>query len=135
DMRRAPVRLVESLNVAVRRCWPLIGLALAGLLNLAGLIVVIVPGLILSTLWFVVLPACIVEQLGAWTSLRRSRELTRGHRWKVLGLTVLLLVPSFVGSAVVSWATAAPCAVGGCVCQVVWSGSGTGVTAAMTFGT
>jgi len=130
DMRRGPVRLVESLNVVLRGFWPLIGLALAGLLTLVGLMLMIVPGLILSTLWFVVLPACIVEQRGPWASLRRSRELTRGHRWKVLRLTVLLMISTFGGSSVVeSWVTAATSPIVGGVGEVMWTGIWTAFTA------
>jgi len=132
DMRHAPVRLVESLNMVLRRFWPLLGLALAGLLSVVGLLFLIVPGLILSTLWFVVLPACMVEQLGAWTSLRRSRELTRGHRWKVLGLTVLLMIATSSGSAVESWVTAATSPIVGTAGELIWSGIWTAFTATTT---
>ena len=133
DMRRGPVRLVESLNVVLRRFWPLIGLALAGLLTLVGLMLLIVPGLILSTLWFVGLPACIVERLGPWTSLRRSWELTKGHRWKVFGLTVLLMIATFGGSSVVeSWVTAATSAIVGRAGEVMWTGIWTAFTATTT---
>jgi hypothetical protein len=132
DMRRGPVRLVESLNVVLRRFWPLIGLAFAGLLTLVGLMLVIVPGLILSTLWFVGVPACIIEQLGAWTSLRRSLELTRGHRWKVFGLTALLIIGTFSSSVVESWVTAATSHVVGVVGELMWTGIWTAFTAIAT---
>lgn len=136
DMRRRPVRLVESLNVVLRTLWPLTGLALASLLTMVGLVLLIVPGLILSTLWFVVLPACIVEQLGPWTSLRRSAELTRGHRWKVLGLTLLLMIGTFVGSSVIeSWVTAATSPVVGTVSDLMWTAIWTAFTATTTIAT
>jgi len=132
-MRRGRVRLVESLNVALRSFWPLIGLALAGLLIVVGLVVLIVPGLVLSTLWFVALPACVIEQLGPWTSLRRSRELTRGHRWKVLGLTVLLMIGTFVGGSVIEfWVTAATSPVVGVVSDWIWTAIWTAFTATTT---
>ena len=38
------------------------------------------------------MPACIVEQIGLGTSLRRSRDLTKGHRGKIFGLVLLLLL-------------------------------------------
>src|SRR5262245_39267652 len=130
DMRRRPVRLVESLNVALRSFWPLIGLALASLLIIVGLALLIVPGLVLSTLWFVVLPVCMVEQLGPRASLRRSVELTRGHRWKVLGLTSLLMVGTFVGSwAIESWVTAVTGPIVGSVGDVMWTAVWTAFTA------
>jgi hypothetical protein len=133
DMRRRPVRLVESLNVALRAFWPLIGIALAGLLTMVGLILMVVPGLILSTLWFVVLPACIVEQLGPWASLRRSQELTKGYRWKVLGLTLLLMISTYGGSSVIdTWVTAATSPVVGGACDLIWTAIWTAFTATTT---
>jgi len=117
DMQRRPVRLAESLNVALRRFLPIVGLAFVVVLLLelvvglafvvvfsiqheylenVGLVLLIIPGLILYAMWFVAVPACVVERLGPWSSLRRSRELTKGHRWKVFGLALLLIIPSLL---------------------------------------
>jgi len=108
DMRRAPVRLVESLNVVLRRSLPIVGFALvATFLIQLGFMVLVIPGLFLYTMWFVGLPACIIERLGPWTSLRRSRELTKGHRWKLFGLALLLIVPSVGASFLITAGLAA----------------------------
>jgi len=97
DMRNRRVNLAESLKVGLRRFLPLIGLGLlVGLLVVLGLVLLIIPGLILYTIWFVSVAACVVERTGAWTSMRRSRELTKGHRWKVLGVVLLLLLLSLL---------------------------------------
>jgi hypothetical protein len=56
----------------------------------------IVPGLILVTMWFVSTPACVVERTGPWTSLKRSAALTKGHRWKIFGLMILLVIVSLI---------------------------------------
>jgi hypothetical protein len=91
DMRNRPVSLAESLKVGLRRFLPLMGLAfLVALLMVIGLIFLIIPGLFLYTIWFVSVAACVVERTGAWASMRRSRELTKGHRWKVFGIVLLL---------------------------------------------
>ena len=107
DMCRRPVRLGESLRVVLRLYLPIIGLTfvltflllleLNLLLSILGLILLI-PVLILYTMWFVGLPACLVERLGPWTSLRRSQELTRGHRLSILGLVLLLFIAGEAGS-------------------------------------
>jgi hypothetical protein len=123
DMQRRPVRLAESLSVALRRFLPIVGVAfvvvllirlvgavafvmvlsVASVMGLSiqheylqnvGLILLIIPGLILYAIWFVAVPACVVERLGPWTSLRRSRDLTKGHRWKLCGLALLPIIPS-----------------------------------------
>jgi hypothetical protein len=71
----------------------LIPLALAGLavgfLAMLGTIALIVPGLMIWTAFSVVGPAIVVEGLGTGAGMRRSRELTRGHRWPVFGALIL----------------------------------------------
>jgi hypothetical protein len=93
DMRGRPVNLVESLQVGFARFFPIIGLAIVAyfLITLASMLL-IVPGLILLTMWFVATPACVVERLGPIRSMRRSSQLTKGHRWKVFGLILLVAV-------------------------------------------
>jgi hypothetical protein len=101
DMRHRPVNVLDSLKVAVRRLLPLIGLALLEtVLLLLGLILLVVPGFMLYTMWLVAVAACVVERTGPWRSLRRSQELTKGHRWKVFGLFLLLLALSLINPLV-----------------------------------
>src|SRR6185312_8381222 len=64
-----------------------------------GAVLLIVPGIILFTMWSVALPANTVERTGILASLSRSQELTRGRRWRVFGT---VLVPILI-SAVTSW--------------------------------
>src|SRR5262245_56209692 len=99
DMRGRPVRLGESLQVGLRRFFPIIGLAFCTSI-LAGLAAIffIVPGLILFTMWFVATPACVVDRLGPFRSMGRSRRLTKGHRWRIFGLILLLVLISGVVS-------------------------------------
>lgn len=61
--------------------------------------VVVVPGLMLWARWAVVAQTATMEN-GSWTAaLRRSADLTEGHRWHALGLlfaaVLISLVPSF----------------------------------------
>jgi hypothetical protein len=98
DMRNRPVNLFESLKVAFRRFFPLILLALVEtVLLMLGLILLVVPGIMLYTMWLVGVAACVVERTGPWRSLRRSQELTKGHRWKLFGLLLLIILISLVG--------------------------------------
>ena len=93
-------------------------LTLAGLLAAAGisigLILLIVPGLILLTIWLLIVPAIMLEGHGVLSSFGRSRELVRGHGWSVFGviaLTVLILIAVTIGFDIVfaaidaAWAT------------------------------
>jgi hypothetical protein len=74
---------------------------LSGLGILAGLILLIVPGVILYVMWSVAAPALVEERLGPVEALGRSRELTRGARWKVFGLLLVVTVISWIFSAII----------------------------------
>jgi hypothetical protein len=43
-------------------------------------------------MWSVAAPTIVVERVGVFEALGRSRELTRGARWKILGTFLVLLV-------------------------------------------
>src|SRR5262249_1244975 len=58
------------------------------------------PSAILLVMWAVVVPACIVEDLGPVTSLGRSAELTKGFRWKIFGIMLLLGLMSVAATVV-----------------------------------
>jgi hypothetical protein len=62
----------------------LLGLAIG-----LGLIFLIVPGLILMTIWIAVIPSIVLENRGIGDSFGRSRELVRGNGWNVFGVIVL----------------------------------------------
>jgi hypothetical protein len=68
----------------------LLGIAIA-----VGLVLLIVPGLYLMTIWIAVIPAIVLEHRGIGESFGRSRELVSGNGWNVFGvivLTILLLI-------------------------------------------
>lgn len=58
---------------------------------LAGLVLLVIPGLILLLRWAVVYPAMLAEDQGVGGSLRRSWDLTRGHWPLLLGFGALTL--------------------------------------------
>jgi hypothetical protein len=55
-----------------------------------GLFLLIIPGLILLTIWAVTAPAIVVEGAGAIESFGRSRELVRGEGWSVFWTIVVV---------------------------------------------
>jgi hypothetical protein len=57
-----------------------------------GMILLIVPALILTCMCIVALPACVVERAGVFASMSRSSFLTKGYRWQVLGMFLLMQV-------------------------------------------
>ena len=101
-MRHRPVSLGDSLRVGLARVIPILLLAIVmGLLMGLGFLLLIVPGLILLTMWWVGTPACVVERTGPWTSLKRSAALTKGHRWKIFGLILLLFIINLIVSQII----------------------------------
>jgi hypothetical protein len=74
---------------------------LAGIGITIGLILVIVPGLFLLTIWAVIAPVIVIERAGAIASFGRSRELVRGNGWQVFGVIVALFLLQFVVTAVI----------------------------------
>ena len=74
---------------------------LAGIGIGIGLILLIVPGLFLLTIWAVIAPVIVIERRGALESFGRSRELVRGNGWQVFGVIVVLFLLQFIVSAVI----------------------------------
>jgi hypothetical protein len=86
-----------SIGETVREALPFIGSValasiLAGIAITIGLLLIIVPGLFLITIWAVIVPVIIIERSGAMASFGRSRELVRGHGWHVFGTLVLVYI-------------------------------------------
>jgi len=94
DIRGRPFEIGASIGRALSRFIPAIGAAICAVaLVIAGTALLAVPGLICLTMFFVVVPVCVVESLGPIRSLSRSRELTKGHRWQIFAI---YLVPAIV---------------------------------------
>jgi hypothetical protein len=76
---------------------------LAGIAITIGLLLLIVPGLFLITIWAVIVPVIIIERSGALASFKRSRELVRGHGWHVFGTLVLVYIIMLVVNIVLGF--------------------------------
>ncbi len=71
---------------------------LAGLGIGVGLILLIIPGLFLLTIWAVIAPVIVIEKSPALAAFGRSRELVRGHGWTVFGIVIITgLLTSIAG--------------------------------------
>jgi hypothetical protein len=115
-MRGRRIDIAESARIGLRRFFPIVGIALilavlAGLAALlllfmhlpvpVGIASLLVVSLMLYTVWFVATPVCVVEQLGPLGSMGRSAELTKGYRWKIFEMVLLLLIVQFIVAAAV----------------------------------
>lgn len=80
----------ECLGAGVRRCLPLIGLSIAGVIGIGfGLLLFLVPGIMMAVAWIVAAPVLVIERTGVFGAFGRSADLTRGRRWPIFGLVFL----------------------------------------------
>ena len=63
----------------------------------AGFLLLIIPGIILLMMYWLVIPVVVMERPGVFASLKRSAQLTKGVRWKLLGT---ILVPVAVAAVI-----------------------------------
>ena len=85
----------------------------AGVGVLIGFILVIVPGLILITIWSVAAPVVVLERPAGLGALARSRALVRGNGWQVFGVIFLLdILVALVAGAIELGADSAGTGVG-----------------------
>jgi hypothetical protein len=104
---RADLSLGETVSAAVPYLLSVaIAAILAGIAITIGLFLIIVPGLILITIWAVIIPAIVIGGSGPLASFGRSQQLVRGNGWHVFGTLVLVFVIMIVVNIVLSVAFA-----------------------------
>src|SRR5262249_9742953 len=90
-IRGRAIQIRGAIRRGLPKFWSIVGLAILQWLGITiGFLLLIVPGIILFIRWSTALPACVVEGLGPLASMKRSAELTKGHRWKIFGMYVLI---------------------------------------------
>jgi hypothetical protein len=90
---RADLSIGGTVSAAYPYIWSVAAASiLAGIAITIGLILIIVPGLWLITIWAVIIPVIVIERSGALASFGRSRQLVRGHGWHVFGTLVLVFI-------------------------------------------
>ena len=90
---RADLSIRETVSAATPYIWSVAAASiLAGIAITIGLILIIVPGLWLITIWAVIIPVIVIERSAALASFGRSRQLVRGHGWHVFGTLVLVFI-------------------------------------------
>ena len=102
ELRGSRANLGECVGRGLALVFPVIGVAfVAFIAGALGFLLLIVPGLIVVTMLWVAIPAAVVERPGVIRSLGRSRELTKGSRWRVFGIIVILFVIEVLPTGVV----------------------------------
>jgi hypothetical protein len=125
-LRGQPASLADAAQKGVARLFPILGTGILFVLGawvvpllsamvlgaalirasfrvgvfLASIGMMIVLAGLLTTRWVVAIPVCVLERLGPIASLVRSAALTKGHRWTIFGILLILLVTIMVVGAV-----------------------------------
>jgi hypothetical protein len=103
---RIDLSLAETFGRAGERLLPLaVASILATIGILAGLVLLIVPGLVLLTWWLLIAPVIVLESRGIAESFGRSRRLVAGTGWSVFGIVVLTLLVLIAFSVTLELAT------------------------------
>jgi Uncharacterised protein family (UPF0259) len=119
DNRRdhTPAQLLRAATPVIGQLI-LVGIV-AGIGIVIGFILIIVPGLILITIWSVAAPVVVLERPGVFASLGRSRELVRGNGWQVFGVIFVLFFLILIVSSGVELAADSAGTGAGLVARVV----------------
>jgi len=101
---------------------PLIGASLLRVVGVViGLVVFIVPGVFLLTIWALVAPVVVLERPGVLPAFSRSRELVRDNGWQVLGVIAVFIVIVIVVSLILGLMGGAFGSVGAAIADIVGS--------------
>lgn len=97
DLNGRRASLGACLSTGVKFFLPTLAIAILFSFGVAfGFLLLIVPGLILTTMWVVAVPVEVVEKTGVFGSFSRSAALTKGHRWQIFALFLVYVAISAV---------------------------------------
>jgi hypothetical protein len=102
QMRGQPFTFGRSMGVALNRALPVLAVVFVfGIAAGFATLLLIVPGIIVFCMFYVAVPVCVIEKPGVFASLGRSRALTKGYRWQIFGLVLVVGVVSALVSGVI----------------------------------
>ncbi len=100
DLRGVPAGIGASLRHGLRIVLPVLGVTLVYvLLMMLGLVALVIPMFIVLVMFWVAIPTAVVERPGVIASLKRSAALTKGHRWRIFGIYMVILLIASVASS------------------------------------
>lgn len=129
---RADKSIGETLSSGVPRIASVAGASILAAIGIGiGLVLLIVPGLFLMTIWAVIVPVIVLERAGALEAFGRSRQLVGGYGMNVFGVIVLqILLLMVVGLILGALLAALPDAVESFLSSII-SGAVTGPFSAL----
>jgi hypothetical protein len=103
DMSGKRPSMRDCIGTAGAVLLPAVGVGLLTSLGVvAGLIFLIIPGVVLWLRWAVAIPVLVQERLGVTASISRSATLTAGFLWPLFGLFLILVI----AAGLIEWAIA-----------------------------
>jgi hypothetical protein len=104
EMRGEAFTIGQSFGVVLSRMLAIFGVTICVSL-FAGIaaIALIFPAFIVICMLYVAIPSCVIEKLGVFASMGRSSDLTRGYRWPIFGLILIVWIISIVLSSLVTY--------------------------------
>ena len=94
----------ESMTQAARRSFKLLGTRIGtGLIVLAGLIALVIPGIVLALRFALIDAVVVLEGVEGANARKLSERMTQGKRWSILGTMILTFVGLVIVSALVSF--------------------------------
>jgi MFS family permease len=128
---RRDATMGELVNQAMPFIGPLLGAGIVSGLGITiGLALLLVPGLILLTIWAVIAPAIVIERRGVFDAFGRSRELVRDNGWPVFGVIIVAFLITAIGSLVFN--SIATSIADGVILRIVFSALAATITAPIT---
>lgn len=122
----------DELSAATRKFLPLIGLAiLQGLAIFVGFLFLVIPGIILAVIWCVTQQTLLVENRPVMDTFQRSRDLTRGYRWHIVGLYVVYVIGAIILGVILGIVQAVMGALAGTIAASVIAGITQGINASV----
>ena len=92
DLNGVRPKVGECLATGLRAFLPLLIVSiLFGLAIGFGMILLIVPGIMIACAWCVAVPALVADRTTITGAFGRAAELTRGNRWRIFGLFLVIL--------------------------------------------
>jgi len=92
-LRRKPARFAASIVLGLRRAPLVFATSIPlGVLELAGFLLFLLPGLFLTVLFIAVVPVTVLEDRWGLAAMRRGADLTKGRRSRLFGAYLLIVV-------------------------------------------
>lgn len=102
DLRGAPAGIGACLSHGLRTMFPVLGVALLVVLSMmVSAFLLVIPMFIVMVMFWVAIPAAVVERPGVIASLKRSAALTKGYRWRIFGIYVVVTLVMMMASGIV----------------------------------